>query len=245
MKYVSFSKWDSTEVVKEENKPYPEFYHSEKPMAPAWVPLDFSEIADTHCVRPQHRRPKEGGEKVHSCLSYPRSILVTQMPAPTSRMTGSSLRQWLCSHSPSGHVQKCWQRAGSQRSKVTSSQDFRNIQVSGVAVKQTALVAKFRQWGREASWARTLWRGECLPEVLLQAAFPIACKCWKIYWPRLAASYFGVSGFWWSTTGMTRTLRSLTGQNPKEETWGYLSHHLQCESKEHRLVHLGPLFQQT
>lgn len=101
MKYVSFSKRDSTEVVKEENKPYPEFYHSEKPMAPAWVPLDFSEIVDTHCVRPQHRRPREGGEKVHFCLSYPRSVLVTQMPAPTSRMTGSSLRQWLCSHSPS------------------------------------------------------------------------------------------------------------------------------------------------
>lgn len=101
MKYVSFSKRDSSEVVKEENKPYPEFYHPEKPMAPAWVPLDFSEIVDTHCVRPQHRRPKERGEKVHSCLSYPRSILVTQMPAPTSRMMGSSLRQWLCSHSPS------------------------------------------------------------------------------------------------------------------------------------------------
>lgn len=80
-------------------------------------------------------------------------------------------------------VQKCWQRAGSQRSKVTSSQDFRNIQVSGVAVKQAALVAKFRQRGREASWARILWRGERLPKVLLQAAFPIACKCWKIYWP--------------------------------------------------------------
>ena len=51
MKYAPVSKLERTVVVKEENKPYPEVYHSEKPGAPVWVLLDFSESVDMCCAR--------------------------------------------------------------------------------------------------------------------------------------------------------------------------------------------------
>lgn len=58
-------------MLKEENKPYPEFYHSGKPMASTWVLLNFSETADTCCVRPKQKPPREGGEKAHPAFFIP------------------------------------------------------------------------------------------------------------------------------------------------------------------------------
>lgn len=41
MKYAAFSKLEDMEANQEENKPCPEFHHSEKPVAPVSEPSSF------------------------------------------------------------------------------------------------------------------------------------------------------------------------------------------------------------